>query len=152
MTFEQEVLAQAWSVLTWAWAERWTLIVALGSGPVVAMKLSPSLARHPGSELFRRTGALLAVVLCLYSGYLLGDTVSVDDKGVAALRTQRCEALGLDGEQLRAQCDGRLVRAAWFAGGPPGSLREPVTAWRLPYSGELVAFTPAGSALAPEAR
>ncbi len=152
MGFEQDVLAQAWSVLTGAWTERWALIVALGSGPVLAMKLSPGWARHPGCDFVRRTGALLAVVLCLYSGYLLADTVSVDDQGVAALRTVRCEALGLDGEQMRAQCDGRLVRAVWVGGAPPGTPLEPVSAWRLPYSDELVALTPAGSAPAPGAR
>ncbi len=152
MSFEQEVLTHAWSVLTRAWAERWMLIVALGSGPVLAMRLRPRWALHPSCDLVRRTGALFAVVLCLYSGYLLADTVRVDDEGAAALRAVSCEGLGQDGEALRALCEGRLVRAPWVSGGAPGMPGQRVTAWKLPYSGELVALTPSGSAPAPEAR
>lgn len=119
MATDAILLDHAWSALKQAWAFRWGVIFLLGSGLPVIARLVPAMRRWPHFGMARRVGALIACCLALYSGYLLQDTVMVDDQGVSALVKERCAA----------PCD--LV---------PGGQAADV--WRLPYTGEPVYFEP----------
>lgn len=135
-----ELLASAWSELQTAWAWRWLLIVAVGSGPAL---LSRWLGHNSTAYAWlaaRRFGALVAVALCLWSLALTADTYRLESGHPGAIVAVPCKVTQAPSWIAPLRCASGERLWASQSGIETG---QALTVHVLPWSGLVVQVAPA---------
>lgn len=89
---DEALLTAAWAVLVPEWLLRWTIILSVGALPWLAERWF-WMRRRPAPHnfyLFRKSCALGACLLSLWSFQLAADTYAVESESVGALETRNC--------------------------------------------------------------